>query len=80
MRKGTLTLPNLRMRKENLDQIEDDLNTTKDGEASEETKCASKKAKLILQAVLDISFQLVVSRSVKIYVEDVQLSVLHFSD
>jgi DUF2075 family protein len=68
------------MGKENLDQIEYDLNTTKDGESSEETKCATKKAKLILQAVLDISFQLIVCRGVKVYVEDVQLSVLNFSD
>ena len=68
------------MDKENLAQIEDNLNTTEDGEASEEAQGASKEPKLILQAVLDISFDLVIGRRVKIYVKDVQVSVLLFPD
>ena len=68
------------MDKENLAQIEDNLNTTEDGAASEEAQGASKEPKLILQAVLDISFDLVIGRRVKIYVKDVQVSVLLFPD
>ena len=77
--KRTLTLPNSRTDKENLAQVEDDLNTTEDGKASEEAEGASNDSKLILQAVLDISFNLVVSRRVKVDVKDVQLSILLFS-
>ena len=68
------------MDKENLAQVEDDLNTTKDGEASEEAQGAPKDPKLILQAVLDISFDLVKGRRVKVDVKDVQVSVLLFPD
>ena len=68
------------MDKENLAQVEDDLNTTKDGEASEEAQGAPKETKLILQAVLHISFDLVIGRRVEVYVKDVQVSVLLFPD
>ena len=63
------------MDKENLAQVEDDLNTTKDGEASEEAQGAPKEPKLILQAVLHISFDLVVGRRIKEDVKDVQLTI-----
>ena len=68
------------MDKENLAQVEDDLNTTEDGEASEEAQGAPKETKLILQAVLHISFDLVKGRRVEVYVKDVQVSVLLFPD
>ena len=68
------------MDKENLAQVEDDLHTTKDGEASEEAQGAPKDPKLILQAVLHISFDLVIGRRVKVDVKDVQVSVLLFPD
>ena len=64
------------MNKKNLAQIEDYLNPAKDWEASEEAKGASKKSQLILQAVLDVSLNLVVGRRVKVDVKHVQLSVL----
>ena len=58
------------------EQIVDNLNTTEDGKASEEAEGASKEPKLILQAVLDISLDLVIGGRVKVYVKDVQLLVL----
>ena len=64
------------MHKKNLGEIEDYLNPAEDWEAREETEGSSKKSKLILQAVLHVSFNLVVGRSVKIDVKHVQLSVL----
>ena len=64
------------MHKKNLGEIEDDLNPAEYWEAREETEGSSKKSKLILQAVLHVSFNLVVGRRVKVDVKHVQLSVL----
>ena len=68
------------MNKKNLAQIEDYLNPAEDWEAREEAKGASKKSKLILQAVLHVSLNLVVGRRVKVDVKHVQLSVLLMSN
>ena len=68
------------MDEKHFSEIEGNLNATEDGEASEEPKGASKDPKLILEAVLDISFNHVIGRRVKVDVKDVQPSVLLFSN
>ena len=68
------------MDEKHFSEIEGNLNATEDGEASEEPEGASNDSQLILQAVLDVSFNLVVGRRVKVDVKDVQLSVLLLSD
>ena len=71
----TLSLPNSRMHKENLAQIEDDLNTTEDGEAGKKTHGASNQTQLTLQCYLFVPLNLIIGCCVKVNQNIVEIHI-----